>query len=67
MFTIGLNDRLNDMTNILLEEKVIPCSIFKFLAAIHLMETFWMDMTAIGMDLPIRRIPQEMRLCIGSR
>lgn len=33
VFTLGLNDRLNDTTNDLLEEKVIPCSTFKFLGS----------------------------------
>jgi len=33
VFTLGLNDRLNDTTNTLLEEKVIPCSTFKFLGS----------------------------------
>lgn len=33
VFTIGLNDRLNDTTCILVEEKVIPCSTFKFLGS----------------------------------
>lgn len=33
VFTVGLNDRLNDTTNTLLEEKVIPCSTFKFLGS----------------------------------
>lgn len=30
VFTIGLNERLDDSTCTLLEEKVIPCSTFKF-------------------------------------
>lgn len=33
VFTLGLNDRLNDTTNTLLEEKVIPCGTFKFLGS----------------------------------
>ena len=33
VFTLGLNDRLNDTTNDLLEEKVITCSTFKFLGS----------------------------------
>lgn len=33
VFTLGLNDRLNDTTNDLLEEKVISCSTFKFLGS----------------------------------
>lgn len=33
VFTLGLNDRLNDTTNDLLEEKVIPCSTFKFIGS----------------------------------
>ena len=33
VFTLGLNDRLNDTTNDLLEEKVIHCSTFKFLGS----------------------------------
>lgn len=33
VFTVGLNDRLNDTTNSLLEEEVIPCSTFKFLGS----------------------------------
>lgn len=30
IFTIGLNDKLDDLTCTLIEEKVIPCSVFKF-------------------------------------
>lgn len=33
VFSLGLNDRLNDTTNNLLEEKVIACSTFKFLGS----------------------------------
>ena len=33
VFTVGLNDRLNDTTNTLLEEKVLPCSSFKFIGS----------------------------------
>lgn len=30
VFTVGINDRLNDMTSTLIEEKVITCSTFAF-------------------------------------
>lgn len=33
VLTLGLNDRLNDTTNVLLEEKVVPCGTFKFLGS----------------------------------
>lgn len=33
VFSVGLNDRLNDMTCTLIEEKVLTCSTFKFLGS----------------------------------
>lgn len=33
VFTIGLNDRLNDTTDTLLEEQVVHCNTFKFLGS----------------------------------
>lgn len=33
VFSVGLNDRLNDMTCTLIEEKVITCSTFKFIGS----------------------------------
>ena len=63
VFTLGLNDRLNDTTNDLRKRRSFPAVPLSSLEAIHLMEIFWTGMTGTGMGLPSRRILPEMPGC----
>ena len=63
IFSIGLNENINDSTYTVLEDKVIPASTFQLLGSYT--QNFWMDRTDTGMDFQMRKILLGMQPCSG--
>ena len=55
IFTIGLNERMDDSTYKIVDERVIPVSAFQFLG------NSWTGMMVTGMDFPMRGILPEVQ------
>lgn len=66
VFNIGLNEKLDDTTYIVLEEQTLTTESFTFLGITRSTGNLWTDMTDTGMDFPMSRMLPGMRRWCGS-